>query len=179
MKIAVVGAHGTGKSTLSKGIAKHLNYNHIPDIVPDAFRLKFVINENTPPETQFWILSKMIELERNTPEHWVMEKSLWDNIVYGGFSIKDKEIMNVIKRIVISNANYDVVLYCPIEFPIEDDGMRSLDVGFQRTVDENLRKLLNGLGIQFHEVFGNKEERLEKAIKIIDNHKIKLDNKSS
>lgn len=89
MKIAVVGAHGTGKSTVTKGISESLGFNVIPDIVPEAHRLKFPINENTPPETQFWILSKMLELERNTPEDWVMEKSLWDNIVYGSFSIKD------------------------------------------------------------------------------------------
>ncbi|SRR5260221_2414892 len=172
MKIAIMGAHGTGKSTLSRGIAKLLNFNIIPDVVPDAFKLKFEINENTPPETQFWILSKMIELERNTSEPWVMEKSLWDNIVYGGFSIKDKNVMKVIKSIAISNANYDLVLYCPIEFPIPDDGLRSLNVGFQKTVDKELRKLLKIMGIYFYEISGNEKVRLDKALKIIGNFNV-------
>ncbi len=94
MKIAVVGSHGTGKTSLCKGLVEKFGFNYIPDIVPDAFKLKFAINESTPPESQFWILSKQIELERNTPQPWVMEKSLWDNIVYGSFSIKDPEIIN-------------------------------------------------------------------------------------
>lgn len=171
MKIAVIGAHGTGKSTLSKGIAKSLGYNIIPDVVPDAFKLKFPINEDTPPETQFWILTKMLELERNTVEPWVMEKSLWDNIVYGNFSIKDKNIVSVIRNIVTNNTKYDLVFYCPIEFPIQDDGLRSLNVDFQKTVDKDLRKLMKELGIEFHEVSGDEKERINKALKIIRSHK--------
>jgi nicotinamide riboside kinase len=171
MKIAVVGAHGTGKSTLTKGIASSFRFNIIPDIVPQAHKLKFPINENTPPETQFWILSKMLELERNTPEDWVMEKSLWDNIVYGSFSIRDGGVLEVIRKISIDNANYDLVFYCPIEFPIPDDGLRSLNVDFQKTVDRELRNLLKELKIKFYELSGNEEERLEKAAKIIKRHK--------
>jgi nicotinamide riboside kinase len=176
MKIAIIGAHGTGKSTLSKEIAESLGFNLISDVVPDAFRLKFLINENTPPETQFWILSKMLELERNTPENWVMEKSLWDNIIYGSFSIKDTKIIKVIKDIVIKNVYYDLVFYCPIEFPIEDDGLRSLNVDFQKTVDQELRKLLKKLKIKFYEVSGNRKKRLEKALLIIDKFTKELDN---
>lgn len=168
MKIAVIGSHGTGKTTICRGLAKKLRLNYIPDIVAEAFRLKFPINESTPPETQFWILSKQLELERNTPEHWIMEKSLWDNIIYGGFSIKKKSIMKVIKNIVEKNASYDLVFFCPIEFPIPDDGLRSLNKDFQRTIDRNFRKYLNRHKIQFIELHGDEQTRLDYASSLID-----------
>jgi nicotinamide riboside kinase len=164
MRIAVVGTHGTGKTTLCRAIANKLHINFIPDIVPDAFRLNFPINENTPPETQFWILSKQLELERNTPESWIVEKSLWDNIFYGSFSIKDKEVISVIKKIVNSNAKYDIVFYLPIEFPIADDGLRSLNVKFQKAIDKKLVKYLDGHHINYQTLSGSVKVRVKKAL---------------
>jgi len=174
MKIAVIGAHGTGKTTLSKGIADLFKFNHIPDVVADAFKLNFPINEDTPPETQFWIISKQIELERNTLSSWVMEKSLWDNIIYGEFSIKDKSVLKILRNIAEKNAKYDIVFYCPIEFPIPDDGLRSLNVEFQKTIDKEFRKYLKKQGIVFHELKGNEQQRLKEAQSLIKKHKTKI-----
>lgn len=171
MKIAVIGAHGTGKSTLCKSLVDSLGFHFIPDVVTDAFRLHFPINENTPPETQFWILSKQLELERNTPESWVMEKSLWDNIIYGEFAIKDQAVLQVIKTIVEKNAQYDLVFYCPIEFAIADDGIRSLDQSFQKAIDSNFRKYLHKHHILFYELSGDESTRLKQAQAIIAKQK--------
>lgn len=168
MKIAVIGSHGTGKTTICRGLAKKFRLNYIPDIVAEAFRLKFPINESTPPETQLWILSKQLELERNTPEHWIMEKSLWDNIIYGEFSIKDTSVTKVIKEIVEKNASYDLVFYCPIEFPIPDDGLRSLNKNFQEAIDSSFRQYLNRHKIQFIELHGDEQTRLNYASSLID-----------
>ncbi len=168
MKIAVMGSHGTGKSTLCKGLAKHFKLNLIPDVIPEAHRLRFPINEKTLPETQLWILSKQLELERNTPSPWIMEKSLWDNIVYGSYSIKLPKIISIIRNIVKKNARYNLVLYCPIEFPITYDGLRSLNVDFQKTIDIKLRKLLEEEEINFTEINGNKKTRLQQAVGLIN-----------
>lgn len=168
MKIAIAGSHGTGKSTLGKALCEHFGFNFIPDVVPQAFRLKFPINESCPPETQMWILSKQLELERNTPEHWIMEKTLWDNVVYGSYSIKDKNVIKVIRNIVFSNHNYDLVLYLPIEFPIEDDGLRSLNVEFQKEIDKGLRKCFHKEKIKFYEISGNVKERISHSISLIE-----------
>lgn len=171
MKIAVVGAHGTGKTTICREVAQRLYYNYIPDIVAEAFRLKFTINEETPPESQFWILSKQLELERNTPESWIMEKSLWDNVIYGSFSIKDKEVLSVIQKIVDANAKYDLVFYLPIEFPIPDDGLRSLNVDFQQFVDKQLVDYLEKHKIKYHTLTGDVSARVKRAVEIIKKNK--------
>lgn len=168
MKIAVVGAHGTGKTTLCREIAQSLDCHYIPDVVAEAFRLGFDINEETPPESQFWILSKQLELERNTPMPWVMEKSLWDNLVYGSFSIKDKKVLSVIEKLVRDNAKYDTVFYLPVEFSLVDDGLRSLNVDFQKFVDTRLLEYMHKHNIQYHTLSGSISERLERALAIIE-----------
>lgn len=168
MKVAVIGSHGTGKSTIVNIVSKTLGWNIIPDVAAEAFHKKFLINENTPPETQFWILSKQLEYERNTPDSWIMEKSLWDNIIYGAFSIKCKATINEIRKIVEANASYDLVFYCPIEFSIPDDGIRSLNVEFQKAIDDSLNKYLKRKKIKFHTLKGNIDERVKKALDIIE-----------
>ena len=170
MRIAVVGSHGTGKTTLCKGIIEEFNFNYIPDVVRTAYENKFEVNENTLPETQFWILSKQLELERNTEPPWVSEKSLWDNIVYGRVAFRDKEIINVIKKLVIPNANYDLMFYCPIEFPLQDDGLRSMNSEFQRIIDEKFRKLLKIQGVEYINVRGNELQRITKVKRIVSDY---------
>ena len=173
MKIAVIGSHCTGKSTICIQLAKHFRFKFIPDVTTKAFHLKFTLNETTPPETQFWILSKQLELERNTPTPWIMEKSLWDNIIYGNFAIKDEIVNKVINEIVERNADYDLVFYCSVEFPIVGDGIRSLDENFRKTIDKDFRKYIKRNGIPIHELKGNQTQRFKQAELIIKKYRLK------
>jgi adenylate kinase family enzyme len=58
MKVAIVGAHGVGKTTLATALAKELEWRLIPDTAAEAFHKGFAVNEDTPVENQFWILCK-------------------------------------------------------------------------------------------------------------------------
>lgn len=167
MRIAVVGSHGTGKTALAKSLCDLLECHYIPDVVREAHEKKFVINEKTPPETQFWILSRQIELERNTPEPWISDKSLFDNAIYGGFSGLDNEVLNVIRKIIFSNVYYDLIFYLPVEFPLEDDGLRSLSPDFQRRIDEEFRLFLQENKVEFTELSGLAETRSNQALRQI------------
>lgn len=159
-----MGSHGTGKTTLAKELCQKLNFNFIPDTAAMAFKKNFLINENTPPETQFWILSKQLELERNTPESWIIEKSLFDNLIYGQFSNQPKKALDIMQDIISRNAKYDLIFYLPIEFEIENDGVRSIDKNFQKAVDENLRKYLKEQKLAYIVLGGSVENRIKKAL---------------
>jgi len=120
MKIAIAGAHGVGKTTFAKALAKRLGFNYIHDIVrEEAAKKGFVINENTPPEVQLWLISRQRELEKNTPETWVADKSLFDYFVYGEIVLKNEAVKKVIRNVVERNSDYSFVFYLPIEFPIK------------------------------------------------------------
>ncbi len=168
MRIAIVGSHGVGKTTLSTKLSEYFGFPRIPDIVRQASEKKFFINEETPPESQMWILSKQIELERNTPIPWVADKALYDNVVYGNVILRDQKVKDVIRDIVIKEARYDMLLYVPIEFDIQDDGLRSLDVRFQKSIDNAYLRFLSEHRLFFHIIRGTVDQRLQHAAKLIE-----------
>lgn len=168
IKIAIVGSHGVGKTTLSSKISEHYKFPVIPDVVREAFEKKFTINEQTPPETQFWILSKQIELERNTPLPWISDKTLYDNFIYGKVLLRHEKAKEVIYDIVMEQAKYDVIFYLPVEFAIADDGLRSLNAEFQQAIDRAYLEFLQKHGIEYYVIRGTVEERLRQAVDVIE-----------
>lgn len=169
MKIAIVGAHGVGKTTLASELSKTLGYPILPDTASEAFKKGFVVNENTPPENQLWILTKQIEYERELQEHFIADKTLFDNIVYAQHIFDDEHLLIVIESIVKKLANYDLYIYLPIEIPLVADG-RSIDPIFQQKIDDTYVQLLQDLGITYHEVRGTIPERVDRALQLVQQH---------
>jgi nicotinamide riboside kinase len=169
MKIAIAGAHGVGKTTFAKALAEKLGFNYIYDIVrEEAVKKGFVINENTPSEVQTWLISRQWELEKNTPQGWVADKSLLDYFVYGNIILKDQNVKRVIRDIVQRNSDYDFVFYLPIEFPMDRDGVRSPDLAFQKKVDHLYKECLKEFKINYIALSGSNKERVEQAIKYLN-----------
>jgi hypothetical protein len=71
----------------------------------------------------------------------------------------DNEFLQAIQR--------SLFIYIPIEFGIENDGVRPTDAAFQKRVDEHMRKLIYSFGIAPFVVSGSVDERLESIIKFI------------
>jgi nicotinamide riboside kinase len=166
MKVAIVGAHGVGKTTLAKELIPKLNLKHVPDTAAEAFHKGFEVNENTPPENQFWILCKQLEYEREHQNDFIADKALYDNIVYSKHIFEDPHLLRIIKEIVLKNAKYDHLLYIPIEIPLVDDG-RSMNLDFQKKIDQEYKHLLHELDLKFHEIKGSVEERVDQALQIL------------
>ncbi len=167
MKISIVGAHGVGKTTLAKELVNYLKYSLIPDTAALAFQKGFVVNENTPPENQFWILTKQIEYEREYKDNFVADKSLFDNIIYSQTIFKDGRILSLIEEIVFKNAKYDFFFYIPIEINLVDDG-RSMDKNFQKKIDKLYVEFMKKNNINYHTITGSVENRLNQCIKILN-----------
>lgn len=166
MKIAIVGAHGVGKTTLAKIIAEDLSLKLIPDTAAEAFHKGFVVNEATPPENQLWMLTRQIEYEREFLPHFIADKALYDNIVYSRNIFKNVSLLQVIEEIVLRNASYDLLLYIPIEIPLENDG-RSVDPVFQKKIDSEYKALLHNLKLPYIKIAGTLSQRVLKAKNVI------------
>jgi len=166
MKIVLAGAHGVGKTSFAKALAKKLKLNYIHDIVREEAVLKgFTINENTPSIIQLWLLTRQWELETITAEDWIADKCLYDYLVYGEIVLKNDNLKQIIRKEVLANAHYDIVFYLPIEFPMESDGIRSNDENFRIKIDDQYKNFLKKQRIQYSTLTGSIKERVQQALK--------------
>jgi nicotinamide riboside kinase len=170
MKIVIIGAQGVGKTTLAGQINKHY-----PDfkILPEAARLAkeagYNLDHTATIETEHWLIAKQIELESGEGK-WVADRCGIDLLAYIEhlFSDEDSLIEHATKTLVPRFGHYDVVLYLPSgEFAIEDDGLRSTDVKFQKAIDERIRHILERHKIPFIKIVGSPEDRLERVKNLV------------
>jgi hypothetical protein len=87
LKIALIGTHGVGKTTLAYEICSLLKKaDHNVELVTEvARRSPFPINEGTTLEAQLWILHAQIakELEASSrSQHVICDRSVLDNYCY-------------------------------------------------------------------------------------------------
>lgn len=161
MRIGVTGAHGTGKTTLSKHIAGRERYRYLPETPFQAFQRGFTMNETTSMAAELWMFAKQVEQEQNAGEDWVADKCMIDLLAYAvHFFPDDKALLNVLTRVARQSFDrYQIILYLPIEFAIEDDGFRSLDPQFQEDIDRKIQGILSMYHMPHHRLTGTREER--------------------
>ena len=151
MKVAFIGTHGVGKTTLAFGMASQLkqlgaNVGFLEEV---ARRCPFPINEDTSLEAQTWILvetiRREIELGKVYPE-LVCDRSVLDNYCYMELKFgRQAELFGLVRYWAQS---YDLLVKVPINQEyLQGDGLRSTNLAFQRAIDELLDSLLEETGI--------------------------------
>ena len=179
MRIAITGSHGVGKSTLVNDLLNYLSKEYemiagefklLQESARQAYELGFPINENNSPETQLWVFAKQLEMELIAQDNYIADKCFIDMLAYAMHIFKERQdLINTLKDISgRAVKKYDLVIYLPAgEFPIEDDGVRSIDREFQEGVDKLILEILNDFAINYVKITGSKEERYNRAIELI------------
>jgi predicted ATPase len=144
-KIAFIGAHGVGKTTLCYDLAAALKKRDFNvDIVKEVARLSpLPINQKTSLEAQLWILSTQIAEEiRSAADHEVVvcDRSVLDNYAYLVFAAgRQRWLEPLVSRWM---KGYDVLFKVPIAGRPAPDGVRDTDEFFMRSIDHLVDQLL-------------------------------------
>lgn len=188
-RIVFIGAHGTGKSTLANELSKIIGMPVVESVAREAaknFTLledAGVVETNNIPES---VRKNAYQKVICSMAHWdfmrwvgadapcIMTRCPLDTIAY---AMADKDIAGDTTSECLRNLQDDdefllalersLFVYLPIEFGIENDGVRPTDVAFQKKVDECMRKLIYLFGIVPFVVSGSVDERLESIVKFI------------
>ena len=152
MKIAFIGTHGTGKTTLSHSLTADLKKMGVNAAMVNEISSKcpLPINENSSFKTQLWIMSAQIceELEASDKyPHIICDRSILDGYTYAVVIGCANEFLEKIAESWIKT--YDYLFKVPVTKPIEADGIRSTDKKFQTDVDEMMEKVLQEKKIKF------------------------------
>lgn len=166
MKILITGAMGTGKTTLTSDISKNIGYKILPEVARLMAEEGYKLDKKITPEIELEILRRQVLLEEEK-EDYIADRGLIDLLAYCLVLFPEEEdLLNKI-NIALSNACYDIVFYLPIEFPIEEDGVRSTDVVFQKKIDEKIKFILSVNKFNYYKIKGSRLSRINQVFKKI------------
>jgi nicotinamide riboside kinase len=144
-KLALIGSHGVGKTTLCYGVAARLKALDLPvEVVHEvARRCPLPINRQTSLDAQSWILHTQIAEEIAAAHRYpvvVCDRSVLDNYVYLLMVAGRQPALEVLLDAWL--ATYDLLVHVPILDEPSVDGIRSSDPSFQRGVEDRLMREL-------------------------------------
>lgn len=150
LKIAFIGSHGVGKTTLCYGLAARLKRRDVSlEIVHEvARRSPLPINESTTVPAQRWILLAQIAEELVAAERYpvvLCDRSVLDNYVYLLLASGRDELFEPLVESWLPS--YGLLVRVPILEAPSPDGVRAADPSFQRAVDERLEREIERRGL--------------------------------
>lgn len=149
-KVAFIGSHGVGKTTLCYGLAAQLKTDDIPlEVVHEvARRCPLPVNEQTGVASESWILHTQIAEEILALARYpvvICDRSALDNYVYLLLSHGPQKGLELLVDWWM--ASYDLLIHVPVCEDPSADGFRSDDPAFQRAIDERLELELERRGL--------------------------------
>ena len=153
MKIAFIGTHGVGKTTLCYDLAARLKrQDRAVDLVKEVARsCPLPINRDTTLQAQAWILHSQIAHEIAVAaqnEIVICDRSVLDNYAYLVHSAGRQPAYDALVREWVGS--YDRLFKVPILAAPTFDGMRDTNQLFQREIDALIDELAGGLGVTVH-----------------------------
>jgi len=146
VKVAFIGTHGVGKTTLCYDLGAALKKRGLhADMVKEVARLSpLPINQKTSLDAQLWILTTQIAEEiRSAASHEavVCDRSVLDNYAYLVFAAgRQRWLEPLVNRWM---KTYDLLFKVPIVGEASADGVRDTDEFFMRSIDRLVDDLLS------------------------------------
>jgi len=150
LKVAFIGTHGVGKTTLCYGLAARLKARDVTlEIVHEvARRCPLPINEETSLASQSWILHTQMAEELVAAARYpvvICDRSVLDNYVYLVLAAGRQAALEQLVDHWMET--YDVLVVVPITDEPLADGIRTTDPEFQRVIESKVEAELGQRGL--------------------------------
>ena len=137
LKVAFIGSHGVGKTTLCYGLAARLKARDVAlEMVHEvARRCPLPINEATSLASQSWILHTQIAEEVVAQARYpvvICDRSALDNYVYMILAAGRQKALEGLMETWLES--YNLLVLVPVTDEPMADGFRTTDPEFQRLV---------------------------------------------
>jgi nicotinamide riboside kinase len=152
-KLAFIGSHGVGKTTLCYGLAARLKARdiHLEMVREVARRCPLPINQETNLAAQSWILHTQIAEELAAQSQYdavLCDRSVLDNYVY--LLLAAGPQVTLVGLVDNWMTSYDLLLHVPIVEAPSADGLRATDPTFQLAVEDRLWLEIEQRGLPVH-----------------------------
>ena len=158
-KICVIGSHGTGKTTLTYAIASYLknrSYN-VRLINESARECPFPLNDNFNIDGAKWIIHRHIlkELDAKAQGYDVIvsDRSPIDTVMYADRLDINLGFLETLAEDWMYSYDY-IFVSMMTSFPIESDGVRSVDELFQKEIHDRFMRWVHDFKRPYTSVIG-------------------------
>ena len=153
MKLAFIGSHGVGKTTLCFDLASRLKRLDLSvDLVKEVARAcPLPINQDTTVDAQAWILHTQIAEEIATASRYpvvVCDRSVLENYAYLVCRAGRSREYDALVRAWVGT--YDGLFKVPILQAPLFDGTRDVSAAFQTQVDRTIDELIRAMKVSCH-----------------------------
>jgi nicotinamide riboside kinase len=173
IKIAIIGAECTGKSSLAKSLSEYFSEHYSSNWVPEYLRLFVEDSKRTPLlEEQILIAREQKALEERLGQSLQISSkdsdyallfcdttplltSVYNQVIFGKADVLVDEIA--------AQHDYDLTLFTQIDLPWVSDGVQRDGPKTQAAVHELIQLKLEELQIPFQKIFGSFEQRTLQA----------------
>jgi len=150
LKVAFVGTHGVGKTTLCFDLAAQLKRLDLGvELVKEvARRCPLPINEQTTPDAQAWILHTQIAEELAAAASYevvICDRSVLDNYAYLVARIGRRRELDALVESWLGT--YNALFKVPVLDAPSFDGTRAVSQSFQMEIDETIDQLVSSFGV--------------------------------
>ena len=150
LKVAFVGTHGVGKTTLCFDLAAQLKRLDLGvELVKEvARRCPLPINEQTTPDAQAWILHMQMAEELAAAASYevvICDRSVLDNYAYLVARVGRRPAMDALVESWIPS--YNALFKVPVVDAPSFDGTRAVSQTFQLEIDQTIDELVESFGV--------------------------------
>jgi nicotinamide riboside kinase len=151
VKVAFIGTHGVGKTTLCFELAARLKRHdvNVELVLEVARRCPLPINLETSNAAQSWILHTQMAMElENAPRADLLlcDRSVLDNYCYLLFAAGPQPSWEPLLEAWLPT--YDLLVKVPLWTPPRWDGVRAVNVPFQRAIDSLIDEQIERRGLR-------------------------------
>lgn len=182
IRIGITGSHGTGKTVLAKQLSKIFNLPYIEEqarISCKALGIKDLDearkDNNIFSNFQQDIIRRQINEEyKHQYTGFISDRTTADNYAYYYINTEDAPIVrDAYEELALYNYNvgYDLVIYVPIMFSLEDDGLRNKGEKYRELVDKTIREYLYRNSCVYIVTTEGIENRINELVEVINNQK--------
>ena len=162
MKIAILGAECSGKTTLAQRLAAELTHQGFSAcFVAEALREWCDRNQRTPKANEQTAIAKLqIQRIQDAPavDYLIADTTALITAIYSAIIVNDTSLYPLALE---SQQGFDLTFVMGLDLPWVADGIQRDGVAIQSAFDAKLRHILQSHGIGFSVIYGTGDERFE------------------
>ena len=165
MKIAILGAECSGKTTLAQRLAAELtDQGFSACFVSETLREWCDRNQRTPKANEQITISKLqIQRIQDAPavDYLIADTTALITAIYSAIIFNDTSLYPLALE---SQQGFDLTFVMGLDLPWVADGIQRDGVAIQSAFDAKLRHVLHSQGIGFSMIYGTGDERFDNAM---------------